>query len=78
MLYTCFIGYNNTNSAYVKLALLTDGAAWDLNQLRHGGAIAQSFTNCLTRVKIKEIITILKSCRSCHCLDGDLMCHEVS
>eukprot|EP00800_Vazella_pourtalesii_P019814 TRINITY_DN687_c0_g1_i6.p1 TRINITY_DN687_c0_g1~~TRINITY_DN687_c0_g1_i6.p1 ORF type:complete len:1458 (+),score=297.65 TRINITY_DN687_c0_g1_i6:296-4669(+) len=70
-------GYNNTNTAYVRLAHLTDGAAWDLNQLRHGGAAAQSFTTCLIRVKIREIITILKSCRSCHCLDGELMCHEI-
>ena len=62
----------------MKLAQLTRGAAWDLNQLRNGGPTAQAFTDCLIGVKIKEVITILKSCRSCHCLDGDMMCHEVS
>ncbi|KAI6650257.1 Thrombospondin-2-like [Oopsacas minuta] len=72
-----FPGDNNTNAAYVELAHATNGASWDINQLRNGGAIAQSFSNCLIKVKIDEIITVLASCRECLCVAGELRCSEI-
>jgi len=42
---------------YFQLALDTDGAAWDLKQLRAGGKTAISFAEALVDVKVQEIIT---------------------
>lgn len=41
---------------YVKLALATGGAAWDIDVLRDGGVVAQSFTNALLKIKVQEIL----------------------
>ena len=41
---------------YVDLALASGGAAWDLNILRDGGIGAQSFTNALITIKVREIL----------------------
>jgi len=49
-------GYGTTIADYVNLALATGGAAWDLNALRQGGPQAQSFTNALISVKVREIL----------------------
>ncbi|WP_298850495.1 Ig-like domain-containing protein [uncultured Aquimonas sp.] len=49
-------GYGTTIADYVNLALATGGAAWDLNALRQGGLQAQSFTNALISVKVREIL----------------------
>lgn len=46
----------NTESAYIDLALATGGAAWDLNQLRAGGNTATSFTNAFVDIKVQEIV----------------------
>jgi hypothetical protein len=48
--------YYNTDTCYVELALATGGAAWDLNQLRSGGLLAQSFTTAFVNVKVSEIV----------------------
>jgi len=51
-------GYGSTIADYVDLAWDVDagGAAWDLNQLRAGGLVAESFTNAFVAVKVKETI----------------------
>jgi|GEM_PF-1022227 len=49
-------GESNTISAYVELALATEGAAWDLNFLRSGGQDAISFARALTDIKVREIL----------------------
>lgn len=49
-------GSGNTETDYVALALATGGAAWDLNQLRAGGLVAQSFTAAFSDIKVGEII----------------------
>lgn len=41
---------------YVGLAIETGGAAWNLNFLRSGGLRAQSFSEALVDIKIKEIL----------------------
>ncbi len=45
-----------TNADYVGLALATGGAAWDLNQLRLGGLVADSFTAAFVDIKVGEIV----------------------
>ena len=48
--------YYNTDTCYVELAWATGGAAWDLNQLRNGGMVAESFTTAFVDVKVSEIV----------------------
>jgi len=50
-------GFGTTVADYVDLALATGGAAWDLNQLRSGGSIAESFTQSFLSIKVQEITT---------------------
>jgi hypothetical protein len=50
--------YYNTDSCYVELAWATGGAAWDLNQLRSGGLIAESFTTAFVDIKVSEIAPV--------------------
>jgi len=45
-----------TESDYVDLAIQTQGAAWDLSQLREGGLTADSFTRAFIDTKVNEII----------------------
>ena len=49
-------GFGSTIPDYVDVALATNGAAWDLNQLRQGGDLAQSFTNGFIDVKVQEVV----------------------
>lgn len=49
-------GDGNTINDYVKMALETGGAAWDIEVLRDGGLVAQSFTNALLKIKVQEIL----------------------
>ncbi|TCW37119.1 VWA domain-containing protein [Marichromatium gracile] len=48
-------GYGSTIPDYVDLALATKGAAWDLNQLRAGGLMADSFSTAFVNIKATEI-----------------------
>ena len=48
--------YYNTDTCYVDLAWATGGAAWDINQLRRGGLLAESFTTTFVNVKVSEIV----------------------
>lgn len=50
-----YSGFGTTETDYFNLALDTDGAAWDLNQLRAGGDTALSFTDAFVDIKVKEI-----------------------
>jgi hypothetical protein len=50
-------GDGDTETTYVAMALATGGAAWNLNQLRAGGLVAQSFTSAFTAIKVAEIIS---------------------
>lgn len=51
-------GAGSTIADYVDLAwdVNAGGAAWDLNQLRAGGLVAESFTNAFVAVKVEETI----------------------
>ncbi len=44
-----------TKADYVDMALATGGAAWDLNLLRAGGLLADSFTAAFIDWKVEEI-----------------------
>ncbi|AHF02864.1 hypothetical protein MARPU_02520 [Marichromatium purpuratum 984] len=48
-------GDGTTIADYVDLALATKGAAWDLNQLRAGGLMADSFSTAFVNIKATEI-----------------------
>ena len=50
---------SNTKARYIDLAWATGGAAWDLNQLRAGGLVADSFTAAFVQIKAEEIFTQL-------------------
>jgi len=52
---TAVSGFGTTIEDYVDLALASGGAAWDLNQLRAGGLLAQSFSNAFVDIKVQEI-----------------------
>lgn len=49
-------GAGTTIANYYNMALATNGAAWDLNQLRAGGNTATSFTKAFVDVKVQEIV----------------------
>lgn len=55
---TAISGFGTSIADYVDLALDTGGAAWDLNQLREGGLLAESFTNAFVDIKVEEIINV--------------------
>lgn len=48
-------GFGTTKADYIDLALDTGGAAWDLNLLRQGGLLANSFTESFVDIKVDEI-----------------------
>ncbi len=48
-------GVGSTEHDYVDLALATGGAAWDLNKLRAGGLLSDSFTKAFINIKVAEI-----------------------
>lgn len=48
-------GFGTTKSDYVDLALATGGAAWNLNLLRAGGLLGDSFTAAFIDWKVEEI-----------------------
>jgi hypothetical protein len=48
-------GDGSTEADYIDLALESGGAAWDLNQLRAGGNVAEAFTNAFIDIKVAEI-----------------------
>lgn len=50
--------YYNTDTCYVELAWATGGAAWDLNQLRLGGLVADSFTSAFVDLQTMEIAAV--------------------
>lgn len=49
--------FGTTEEDYVDLAWATGGATWDLNKLRAGGLLADSFTAAFVDIKTEEIIT---------------------
>lgn len=49
-------GFGTTDTDYAKLALETGGAVWDLNKLRAGGLIADSFSAAFLDIKIQEVV----------------------
>lgn len=53
---SAFGGDGTTIADYVNMALATGGAAWDIEVLRDGGVVAQSFTNALLKIKVQEIL----------------------
>jgi hypothetical protein len=50
-------GSGTTKTDYADLAVATGGAVWDLNQLRAGGLVAESFTQAFIDIKVQEIIS---------------------
>uniref|UniRef100_A0A1X7UV50 Uncharacterized protein n=1 Tax=Amphimedon queenslandica TaxID=400682 RepID=A0A1X7UV50_AMPQE len=57
----------STDLDYTELALLSGGAAWDLNILRSGGDIARHFTDAFVLVKAREIYHQISRCINCSC-----------
>ena len=70
-------GHGTTLDDYVMLAMDTEGAAWDLNQLRKGGKLAQSFTNSFVDAKVEEISEQLRVCQQCSCSQSRLTCTDI-
>jgi len=50
--------YYNTDTCYVDLAWATGGAAWDIEQLRDGGLVAESFNAAFVDIKVSEIAPV--------------------
>lgn len=50
--------FGTTTEDYVALALATGGGAWDLNLLRAGGLVADSFTQAFIDIKVQETVII--------------------
>ena len=48
--------YYNTDTCYVALAWATGGAAWDIEQLRDGGLLAESFNRAFVNSEISEVV----------------------
>lgn len=49
-------GGGTTETDYAALALETGGAVWDINQLRAGGLIAESFSAAFLDIKVQEVV----------------------
>jgi len=49
----------SSDGDYIDLADLNSGAAWDLNQLRAGGLLADSFSAAFVDIKVEEIMRML-------------------
>jgi hypothetical protein len=67
-------GHGNTHRDYTQLALDTGGGAWDLSILRHGNAVAVSFTAAFVRAKVEEIVSQLSRCFNCSCTPSGPLC----
>ncbi|WP_313915831.1 putative Ig domain-containing protein, partial [Tahibacter sp.] len=50
-------GDGTTIADYVNLAMASGGTAWDIELLRDGGAMAESFTSALIAAQVREILT---------------------
>lgn len=48
--------YYNTDVCYVELAWATGGTAWDIELLRNGGLIAESFTAAFIDSKVSQFV----------------------
>lgn len=59
--------HSTTNLDYTQLALSTGGAAWDLNILREGGSVVDTFTEAFVAVKANEIFRQVSNCLNCTC-----------
>lgn len=53
---TAISGSGSSIADYATLAIDSGGAAWDLNQLRAGGLLSDSFTAAFVAIKVKEIV----------------------
>lgn len=73
-----FFGFGNSYEDYALLAHSTGGAAWDLNQLREEGILAEAVTNAFTAVKVEEVMSVLRECFLCVCLYPQEVCSEVT
>ena len=71
-----FFQFGNTFEDYAELAFSVGGAAWDLNQLREQGILAQAFTNAFTAVKVEEVMSVLRTCFRCECVFPMEQCTE--
>lgn len=72
--YPRYYSYGNTFNDYVELALQLNGAAWDVNQLRLGGAYSEAFTGSFVNVKVEEVMSVYRTCMVCSCLPPKKMC----
>lgn len=62
-----FFSFGNSYEDYATIAHATGGAAWDLNQLREQGRLAEAFTNAFTAAKVQEVMSVLRECFLCIC-----------
>ena len=69
-----FFGFGESFEQYASLAHSTGGAAWDLNQLREQGVVAEAFTNAFTAIKVEEVMSVLRRCFLCLCQFPDEYC----
>ena len=70
--------FGSTYEDYVQLAFVTQGVAWDLNQLREGGDYSIAFTNAFTQVKIDEVMSVYRFCFVCLCTYPNETCSNRS
>ena len=68
------LDFGSTYEDYVQLAFVTQGVAWDLNQLREGGDYSIAFTNAFTQVKIDEVMSVYRFCFVCLCTYPNEFC----
>ena len=73
-----FFGFGNSYEDYAVLAHSTGGAAWDLNQLREQGILAEAFTNAFTAVKVEEVMSVFRECFLCLCRYPQEVCSMVT
>ena len=68
----------NVYEDYVELSYLAGGVAWDLNQLRLGGVLADAFSNAFTSVKVDEAASVFRTCYECLCTTPVPVCRVVN
>ena len=56
---SCTGGGGLSEGDYINLADLNSGAAWNLNQLRAGGLLADSFSAAFVDIKVEEIMRMV-------------------
>ena len=68
--------FPGTYDDYVDLALSLGGAAWDINTLVIGEPFSLALARAFAKVKVDEVMSILRVCMKCLCESPEPVCER--